>query len=377
MAEKSISVTGYERTSKTGKTVHVDPYRQTRDIGQDLLRAFPGRPAVAAKGGAFPGGRSIPDQQKPLPDVKKVRATAAKAKAEQKRAADRQARTSGRRKQAAIGHLEKRGFQVEHHDAKTQKALDTLRAHGVKAKPPKATGNRAVRPDDKRTGQGQTRTNFVNETTGAPMGKTETGDTFEQMFIAKGKDLVEKKYGKFSLVTGAGSGTSRTTPLDLRTATHGGELKSISALSPNQKTAIKKEEIARKLEAVGNENLKPLLLVQVIDQANHKVHLFGMEQFASKSINSMEKYGSYDYSPEDFRAAQEAAGHASKAIDRAVQQLDPAQKKAYARYIEAGMTPEEALAQVRNHHGAFERPAALTQAEVIAEAKALLLYLSA
>ena len=208
-----------------------------------------------------------------------------------------------------------------------------------------ANKRQVTRADDLRKTGGQTRTNFINETTGAPMGKTETGDTFERLFDHKGKQLLEHRYGEFELVTGAGGGSSRTTPLDLRTTTHGGELKTMSSKSKNLKTAIKADEVQRKLEAVGSEKLKPLLLVQVVDQDNHRIELYGMETFGSKAVSKMEHFGGYDYSPEDFRAAQAAAGHDEKAVARAFQAMTPEQKQEHVRLVQQGLAPREAARQ--------------------------------
>lgn len=216
--------------------------------------------------------------------------------------------------------------------------------------PTRGTQNRpVVRADDKRKSGGQTRTNFVNESTGAPMGKTETGDTFERLFDNHGKQLLRDRYGDFQLVTGAGGGASRTTPLDLVTTTHGGELKTMSSNSKNLKTAIKAEEVQRKLKAVGDANLKPLLLVQVVNQDNHRVELYGMENFGSKAVSKMEHFGGYDYTPEDFAAAQAAAGHDDKAVARAFQSMTPEQKASHVAHVQNGVPPREAARLAYGH----------------------------
>lgn len=235
--------------------------------------------------------------------------------------------------------------------ASTPKKAEKPAQDVKKAPAPKTGGNAATRSDDKRLSGGQTATNFQNETTGAPMGKTETGDTFEQLFAAKGVSLIEERYGKVELVTGAGAGTSRTTPLDLRTRTHGGELKTMSTKSNNLKTAIKKDEIDRKLHAVSTEKLKPLLLVQVVDQKTRKVNLYGMEMFGSKAVSKMEHFGEFAYTLNDFKKAQEKSGHATKSVDRAISLLTPAQKAKYDKFVAQGMSKTEALAAVRKGSG--------------------------
>lgn len=176
----------------------------------------------------------------------------------------------------------------------------------------------ATRADDARRGQGQTRSNFVHPVTGAPMGKTETGDTYEALFEAKGAPLLVAKYGgEFHAVATTGSWQSRNTPLDFQVDGRGGELKSLSARTPNQKTAIKAEEIARKKAAVEAAGLDPLLVVQVIDQDAGRVEVYAYEEFASKAVKRMEHLGSYSYSVEDFEAAQRQTGHHDKREQRA------------------------------------------------------------
>lgn len=193
------------------------------------------------------------------------------------------------------------------------------------AKPPVDTGAVKI---DRRTTQGQTKSNFVHPDTGASMGKTETGDTFEQMFKAKMQESLEEKFGCcLTLITGAGEGTARNTPLDFKIGKRGGEVKTLSARAKNQKTAIKKEEIERKINALkaNPPPLKPLLVVQVVDQDTGKVSVYGHPEFASKAVKAMTLLGNYDFTPDDFMAAQQASGHWDKRTKRAA---DEAKKKA-------------------------------------------------
>lgn len=180
------------------------------------------------------------------------------------------------------------------------------------------TARMAVRADDARRTGKQTRSNFVHPVTKAPMGKTETGDTYEALFEAKGAALLEKKYGgDYEAVATTGGFQSRNTPLDFKVGDRGGELKSLSITSTNQKTAIKKEEIERKEKAVADAGLKPLLVVQVIDQETGTVQVYGFEAFASKAVARMEHLGSYSYSLKDFEDAQRKTGHHDKREARA------------------------------------------------------------
>ena len=283
------SVSQYVRHTKEGKLVRVSQYRRHYLAEAfDLLEQANGKPPLAAQKGLqggshemtnWPGGRHGPSGMLPpaIPPVKK----AAKAPPSPAKKAPSQKRF-------------------------------------------------AVRAEDARKIQGQTAGHFVNHTSGHKMGKTEIGDTYEQMFMAKFANKLTDRYGKISLVTGAGRGTSRTTPLDFASETHGGELKTININTKNQKTAIKAAEIERKVNAIHDRGLKELLLVQVVDQDSGTVHVYGYPQFASKAVSKMEHLGSYQYDQADFERAQEASGHASKAAGRAEAQRRAAAKKAGA-----------------------------------------------
>jgi len=161
----------------------------------------------------------------------------------------------------------------------------------------------------------QTPSNFIHPSTGHKMGKTEIGDTYEQLFRSRGAHLVEMHFGHpYVEIAGAGSvkagRTSRTTPLDFRlNSKWGGELKTLNADAKNKKTAIKKEEQARKLAAVEAEGLNPLLIVQVVDTRTNTVTVYAHRAFASKAVSAMEHLGSYTYTREDFRNAQIRTGH--------------------------------------------------------------------
>jgi hypothetical protein len=154
-----------------------------------------------------------------------------------------------------------------------------------------------------------------------PTHNTETGDTYEALFEAKGAPLLEARYGgKYQAIAVTGGFQSRNTPLDFKVGDRGGELKSLSSKSLNQKTAIKKEEVERKQKAVAEAGLKPLLVVQVIDQEAGKVQVYAFEEFASKAVKKMEHVGSYDYTLDDFEDAQKKTGHHDKREARAATQ---------------------------------------------------------
>lgn len=166
----------------------------------------------------------------------------------------------------------------------------------------------------------QTPSQFTHPFTGHKMGKTEIGDTFEELFKAKGAHLLEAKFGgKFQRVSGEGG--PRNTPLDFRLDhTHGGELKTLNAAAKNQKTAIKKDEVTRKDNAVKAAKVKPLLVVQVVNPATGRAEVYTYPAFASKTTTAMTHLGGYDFGPEDFKAAQEATGHWKQRHKRAKEQ---------------------------------------------------------
>ena len=163
----------------------------------------------------------------------------------------------------------------------------------------------------------QTPSQFRHPSTGHAMGKTEIGDTFEQLFRARGAHLLEMHFGHpYIEIAGAGSAgsksgrSSRTTPLDFRLDDHfGGELKTLNANANNQKTAIKREEQLRKVQEAEAMGLNPLLVVQVVDMNSSTVSVYAYRGFVSKAVSQMERIGSYTFSREDFRRAQIRTGH--------------------------------------------------------------------
>jgi hypothetical protein len=172
-------------------------------------------------------------------------------------------------------------------------------------------------PIDGRNTGVQSPSQFMHPSTGAPMGKSEIGDTFEELFRQKGAHLLEKRYGQpYSPIAHAkvkGGLSSRTTPLDFKLdGTHGGELKTLNAKAKSQKTAIKKEELARKYDAIRKMGAQPLLAVQVVDMDKKEVHVYAHNNFGSKRVAALEHLGSYTFSQKDFREAQQATGHWDK-----------------------------------------------------------------
>lgn len=166
----------------------------------------------------------------------------------------------------------------------------------------------------------QTPSQFTHPLTGHKMGKTEIGDTFEELFKLKGAHLLEARYGgPFTRVSGEGG--PRNTPLDFHIDHKmGGELKTLNASAQNQKTAIKKAEVERKQAAVKDLGMKPLLVVQVISPATGRAEVYTFPDFASKATTKMTHLGGYDFGPDDFKAAQQATGHWSQAPKRAKEQ---------------------------------------------------------
>lgn len=176
--------------------------------------------------------------------------------------------------------------------------------------------NTASRVDDKRIAQGQTKSAFVKPD-GKAMSKSEIGDTYEQLFATHGAPILEKTFGKPYEMISHAHGGARNTPLDFRLGNkYGGELKTMSATSESaqrgkMKTAIKKEEIDRKTAALEKEGLKPLLVVQSVDQASGRVDIYTHDAFASKFVKTMRHVGSYNYTHADFHDANTKAGYGS------------------------------------------------------------------
>lgn len=167
----------------------------------------------------------------------------------------------------------------------------------------------------------QTPSQFRHPSTGHAMGKSEIGDTFEELFRAKGAHLLEEHtgsgpYAPIAHVKGGGQkgrGSPRNTPLDFRlNGTHGGELKTLNVNAKNQKTAIKSEEVKRKILATQRAGVKPLLAVQVVDMDKGHVEVYAHHAFESKMVTRMEHIGSYDFNQADFRKAQQRSGHWDK-----------------------------------------------------------------
>jgi hypothetical protein len=191
---------------------------------------------------------------------------------------------------------------------------------------------------------GQSPSSFIHPDTGHVMGKSEVGDTYEELFRQHGAHLLEDKlhqpYSPVAHTKGEGDKlTSRTTPLDFKLdGKYGGELKTLNAKAKNQKTAIKKEELDRKYRALVPEKLSPALAVQVVDQDSGKVHVYYHHDFASKRVTAMEHLGSYSYTPEDFQRAQEATGHWTKRHARAAMTTSPNQATALSNFATEYLT---------------------------------------
>jgi len=179
----------------------------------------------------------------------------------------------------------------------------------------------AVEPTDKRLRQVTTPSDFVHPETGHAMGKSEIGDTFESLFADKGSHLIVNKFGGPYQIVSHAEGGPRNTPLDFDLDDlYGGELKTLNVNAKSQKTAIKKEEIDRKYRAIAGTGKAALMVVQVVDMKNRTVNVYSYPDFASKMVTRMDHLGSYTFTPQDFRNAQQASGHYEKREGRAVAQ---------------------------------------------------------
>jgi uncharacterized protein (DUF736 family) len=184
--------------------------------------------------------------------------------------------------------------------------------------------NFAKRADDKRLAPVQTPSQFTHPDTGHSMGKTEIGDTFEALFQQKAGDMLAKAFHSepYMQIAKANGGT-RNTPLDFRLdSKFAGEIKTLNVNARSQKTAIKAGEVARKESAAKKSGLKPLLVVQVVDQRTGTVNVFAHPAFASRQVKAMQKIGSYTFTNADFQKAQEASGHWQQRGIRAASQAN-------------------------------------------------------
>jgi hypothetical protein len=180
----------------------------------------------------------------------------------------------------------------------------------------------AMRTDDARRAQGQNPSNFPHPVTGHLMGKSEIGDTFEALLLVKGSRMLVAKYGgEYREVARAGGTGTRTTPLDFTVDGRGGEVKTLNAAVPNQKTAMGAASVRRKEQAVSDAGLQPLLVVQVVNQDTMTVKVYAYEAFASKAVTRMEPIGSYVYTVDDFESAQQRTGHHMQRERRSVAQV--------------------------------------------------------
>lgn len=182
-------------------------------------------------------------------------------------------------------------------------------------RPGKTASNVATREDDKRLRSREVPSTFVHPESGRLLSKSEIGDTYETLFQNHGAHLLEDTFGGDYQQVSHYSGGARNTPLDFRLdKTFGGELKTLSsegkaAARGKLKTSIKKEALDRKHLAIGKEGLRPLMVVQVVDQRTGHVDVYANEGFASKFVTQMRHLGSYDYTPDDFRKANEISGY--------------------------------------------------------------------
>lgn len=121
MPEKVVGVKSYQRRTKSGKVVRVESYHQKRDQATELMK-LPGRPQVAATGGQYGAGRSVPNQGVP----------SAKAQAKPAPAPTKQ------ELQDATKTAERAGFKVQKPlSGKTADAVKKLQDSGHKVAPDK------------------------------------------------------------------------------------------------------------------------------------------------------------------------------------------------------------------------------------------------
>jgi hypothetical protein len=200
----------------------------------------------------------------------------------------------------------------------------------------------------------QVPSHFVHPGTGHLMGQTETGDTFEALFAAKGAHLLAAKYpGAYEPISGlakrGGGRGARNTPLDFRLDhLFGGELKTMNTAAGSNKTGIKAAQVARKEDAARDLGVAPLLVVQVVDQAKGAVQVYAWPGFVSKTATAMHHLGSYTFSRADFRAAQQATGHWAQRAERARRQAQAAGLPPDPPAEEPDLAPGDTVIELRD-----------------------------
>lgn len=147
-------------------------------------------------------------------------------------------------------------------------------------------------------GAGLPRSEFRDPITGKPLTRTDIGDTFERMLIAKAEHILQGRYGgQLELLTAE----RRQNPLDVRIADRGFEVKTINAGAKNQRVAMKPEEVASKIAYAADNGLKPGVLVQVAYPDQGRIKLFVYEDgISSKMVSRMEPIGSYRFTEDEF-----------------------------------------------------------------------------
>lgn len=166
---------------------------------------------------------------------------------------------------------------------------------------------------------GQSPSHYIHPSTGHVMGKSEVGDTYEELFKAKGARMLEQRFGGHPYIRIAGNEGARNVPLDFRLdSKYGGELKSLNINAKNQRIAMKTPEVIRKVQTAKKNGWNQLIVLQVVDQKTSTVHVYVHEGFQSTRVHRMEHLGSYTYTQKDFRHAQQRTGHWDKRHVRAV-----------------------------------------------------------
>lgn len=151
-----------------------------------------------------------------------------------------------------------------------------------------------IRAGDMRIGR-QPKVNAVDPRTGERFTRTAMGDLGEAMFHGGPIGAaIDERFGGGMPERIAGGGASRTPPLDSRNARWGFEVKTIAATTKNQKTAISREEKARKVAEAERLGVRPATILQVFDVDAAVIDVYAHEGVVSKAKSRMEHLGTFD-----------------------------------------------------------------------------------
>ncbi len=160
--------------------------------------------------------------------------------------------------------------------------------------------DQSVHGEDRRFGVGRQRASqFVHPTSGEKLTRTQIGDVYEGLLIAKG--LLGPLAKHSDAVWAAAGRGKRTNPVDLLVGPFAIEVKTVNAEAANWKATIKRHELDRKYARAKELEKFPATLIQVVNQARRRVEVHWFPNvFASKSVRRREPDWSYNFSVDEF-----------------------------------------------------------------------------